>query len=671
MKQRFDSSIISTPSANPESEHTMGHGPHESKPELDREWLLTNGLGGFAMGTACGIPTRRYHGLLVGATDPPTARVVALHSTIDTISLPGSGEIPLSSFLFREDPTPNPDGWTRLLNFDCDLSSAIWRWSLPSGITISKTLTLKRGFNACTIRWQVDTLPDTAMLRVRPLVLLRDFHTLQTLTNGISLKRTGRVLRARRDDIELILRCSRGEWHEDAGWWHEFEYPVEQERGYDHRESSLAAGTVEAELSSEHPWFEMTAEMDAFVPLPPDACTRCTGSINTRLVVAADQFVVARSGPNQSTAGATIIAGYPWFADWGRDAMISLRGLLLSTGRIEEARLVLETFASSICDGLIPNRFDDRDPAHAHYNTADASLWFLHAIANYVEQAGGTLQAPGGEALLAAAMEVVYAHIEGRCPGVRIGTDGLVEAGIEGEALTWMDARIDGVAVTPRIGKPIELSALWHSGLRLLANLLPGESSFLTSWADMAGRSFGAFWNEGEGCCFDLLEWRDGKWAGNPQIRPNQVFVASLPHCPLEKSHARRMMDVVTNQLLTPYGLRTLSPDDANYRGRFDGDMVSRDTAYHNGTVWPWLIGPYCDAVRAVCDDPDAAKIEVNEATAALLVSLEHGCIGQVAEVYDGDAPHEPHGCPAQAWSVAELLRVLMPSPMPTVRPLH
>ncbi len=648
----------------------MEHTPQESKPELDREWLLTNGLGGFAMGTACGIPTRRYHGLLVAATDPPTSRVVALHSTIDTIALPGSGEIPLSSFLFRDDPNPNPDGWTRLLTFECDLSSATWRWSLPSGITISKTLTLKHGFNACTIRWQVDTLPDTATLRVRPLILLRDFHALQTLPHGISLRRTGRALRAQRGDLELVLRCSRGEWREDADWWHEFEYPVERERGYDHRESSFAAGMVEVGLTTGHPWFELTAEMDAFVPLPPEPCTHSARPANNRLAGAADQFVVARSGSNHTAAGATIIAGYPWFADWGRDAMISLRGLLLATGRLEDARLVLETFAASIKNGLVPNRFDDRDPALAHYNTADASLWFIHAVGNYLEQAGGTLQAPGGEALLEAAMGVVSAHIEGRCPGVRIDSDGLVEAGVEGEALTWMDARIDGVAVTPRIGKPVELSALWHSGLRLLADLLPGESSFLNSWADLAKQSFAAFWNEDGGYCFDLLEKHDGVWVGQDQIRPNQVFVAALPHCPLEQSQMRRMMGVVTDQLLTPYGLRTLAPDDAAYRGRFEGNMVSRDTAYHNGTVWPWLIGPYCDALRAVIDDPVAADHAVTEATAPLLTSLDHGCIGQVAEIYDGDAPHEPHGCPAQAWSVAELLRVLMPAPMPTVRPL-
>jgi glycogen debranching enzyme len=648
----------------------MNRHSHESKPELDREWLLTNGLGGFAMGTACGIPTRRYHGLLVGAVDPPTSRVVALHGTIDSISIPGSDDIQLSNFLFRDDPTPNPDGWTRLLTFDCDLESAVWRWSLPSGITISKRLTLKYGFNACTIRWQVDTLPDTATLRVRPLVLLRDFHALQTLPSGIALHRTGRALRASRGGLELVLRCSRGEWREEADWWHEFEYPVERERGYGHRESSLAAGVMEVELSSGHPWLEMTAEMDAFVPLPPNPCTHSARPVNARLAVAADQFVTARSGTDRTTSGATIVAGYPWFADWGRDAMISLRGLLLSTGRLEEAQLVLETFASSMRDGLIPNRFDDRNPALAHYNTADASLWFLHAVAAYVEHSGGTLEAQGGESLLMAAMEVVEAHIEGRAPGVRIDSDGLVEAGIEGEALTWMDARIGGVAVTPRIGKPIELSALWHSGLRLLADLLPGESSLLTHHADATAESFHAFWNEDLGCCFDLLEHHGDRWVGQKQIRPNQVFAASLPHCPLAMTQVRRMMGVVTEQLLTPYGLRSLAPGDADYCPRFEGSMVSRDTAYHNGTVWPWLIGPYCDALRFMIDDPAIADRAVNEATNTLVTSLDHGCIGQIAEIYDGDVPHEPHGCPAQAWSVAELIRVLMPAPRPAVRPL-
>ncbi|MDP7029249.1 MAG: amylo-alpha-1,6-glucosidase [Phycisphaerales bacterium] len=641
---------------------------HDARPEMDREWLLTNGLGGFAMGTACGVPTRRYHGLLVGAASPPVQRIMALHHVIDSITLPGDGETPLSNFLFRDDSDPKPDGWTKLLRFDCDLSSAVWRWSLPSGTTISRTLTVQQGFNACTVRWQVDTPPQSATLRVRPLLLLRDFHALNNLPSGISLTRQGRTLRAERDGHELVLRCSRGQWSGDSDWWHEFEYPIERERGYDHRECSLAASTVEVQLTKGQPWFELTAEMDAFVPLPPSASTHQIKQIDPRLAAAADQFVVARAGSDAATPGASIIAGYPWFADWGRDSMIALPGLLLATGRLDEARTVLETFAGRIQDGLIPNRFDDRDDETAHYNTADASLWFLHAVHAYVDQAGGPLIAPGADPLLAACLDIARAHLDGASPGVRVAADGLIEAGIEGEALTWMDARIDGVAVTPRIGKPVELSALWHSGLRLLATLLPGESKWMIEAACATSDAFDAFWNEDAGCLYDVLALKDGRWVGNPQIRPNQLFAVSLPRSPLSPTRQRRVLEVVTRELLTPVGLRTLAPSDPAYRGRFDGDMRSRDTAYHNGTVWPWLIGPWCDAVRRTWHDPREAEDLIRRSTAGLLASLDHGCTGQIAEVYDGDAPHEPHGCPAQAWSVAELVRSLQPATLPSVR---
>jgi len=410
--------------------------------------------------------------------------------------------------------------------------------------------------------------------------------------------------------------------------------------------------------------------MDAMTPLPPETRSHDAARVHPRLAAAASQFVVARDAGDPMSPGCSIIAGYPWFADWGRDTMISLRGLLLTTGRTRHAGLVLQTWASAIQDGLLPNRFDDRTVDDAHYNTADASLWFMHAAHAYFEEVGGPSGSPWGDMLLEACLDIVHAHLAGTCPGIRVAADGLIEAGIEGEALTWMDARIDGVAVTPRIGKPVELSALWQSGLRLLSNWLPSEASRLTDAADAAAASFSKFWNDEADCCFDLLEQRDGHWVGNPQIRPNQIFAVSLPFSPLSSPRQRRVLEVVQRELLTPYGLRTLSPRDPDYCGRFTGDMRSRDTAYHNGTVWPWLIGPWCDAIRRTWHDPVDAEAMVADATASLLDSLDHGCVGQIAEIYDGDAPHEPHGCPAQAWSVAELLRASAPAPLPTVRPI-
>jgi len=630
-----------------------------SHPELHREWLLTNGLGGYAMGTACGAPTRRYHGLLVGAATPPVDRLVALHGTIDTITLPGCEEIQLSTFLFGEHASTHPDGWTRLLSFSCDLNTAVWRWNLPSGITISKTLSLQHGFNACTIRWHVGNLPESATLRIQPLVLLRDFHALQHApTDAITCKKSGRVLRIMRNDTSLVLRASCGQWSGEPLWWKEFEYPAERNRGYDHEECSLVAATIDIALTTAQPRFELTAEMGAFVPLAPTANAHTPRKIDACLARAANQFVVARASPSVTTPRMSIIAGYPWFADWGRDAMISLPGLLIQTNRLDDARVVLETFSESIKDGLIPNRFDDRDLNTAHYNTADASLWFLHALHAWITAVGGA-SAPGASDLLAAAVDSIDSHLAGDCPGVRVAADGLIEAGIDGEALTWMDARIDGVAVTPRIGKPVELSALWQSGLRLIASHLgTTERNRLIAEADRSAASFSAFWNDDLHCCYDVLTQHDGSWVGDASIRPNQIFAVSLPHSPLSDEAQRAVVKIVREHLLTPYGLRTLSPTDSSYQGRFEGNMTTRDTAYHNGTVWPWLIGPWCDAIAHTCTTREQAIIEINTATTQLFTSLEQGCIGQIAEIYDGDAPHHPHGCPAQAWSVAELLRV-------------
>jgi predicted glycogen debranching enzyme len=610
------------------------------------------------MGTACGAPTRRYHGLLVAAATPPVDRVVALHGTVDSIMLPGSAEIQLSTFLFGDQASLHPDGWTRLLSFSCDLTSAIWRWNLPGGVTVSKTLSLKYGFNACVIQWCAEGLTESAMLRVQPLVLLRDFHALQhTPTDAVTCKRSGRTLRVMRDDNALVLRASCGRWSGEPQWWERFEYPVEQDRGYDHEECSIVASTLEIPLTTAQPRFELTAEMDAFVPIAPTSNRHMIRPVDERLVLAANQFVVARTSSSPTTPRMSIIAGYPWFADWGRDAMISLPGLLIQTGRLDDARLVLETFAGSIKDGLIPNRFDDRDLHTAHYNTADASLWFLHALHAWIKASGGS-SSPGAADLLGVAMTIIDAHLAGNCPGVRIAEDGLIEAGIEGEALTWMDARINGVALTPRIGKPVELSALWHSGLRLIASLLDDHNQGrLLAEADRTSTSFAAFWNDDLQCCYDILTKNGKSWHGDASIRPNQIFAVSLPHSPLSTEAQRSVVETVREHLLTPYGLRTLSPTDPNYQPRFEGDMTARDTAYHNGTVWPWLIGPWCDAIARTSESREQATTEITLCTAHLINSLDHGCIGQIAEIYDAEAPHHPHGCPAQAWSVAELLR--------------
>lgn len=616
---------------------------------LDREWLLTNGLGGFAMGTACGARTRRYHGLLVAACAPPIDRIVALAALDDCITLPHAEPIGLATHLFGQASEPLKDGWRHLLDFRCDGQTVAWRWQLPTGITISRELSMVHGFNACRMRWRIDGLSDTAWLRITPLVAMRDFHTLLSEpVDDIVVKGQGRTLRVTRGEHQLVLRPQRNTWSVSPVWWEDFTFPVEQARGYNATGCALAAATIDVELTCGQPTFELTAELDAMVPPTSERRMGDASGVDSRLLVAADAFVATRMGGDVPSL--TIMAGFPWFADWGRDAMISIPGLLLSTGRLDDAARVLETFARARHNGLIPNRFDDRVEGLAHYNTADASLWFLHAVATWIE-AGGDGDVRGR--LMTACMDIIDCHLRGVCHGVRVDESGLIEAGIEGEAFTWMDARIDGVAVTPRIGRPVELSALWISALRRLAAHCDDAAPLL----DAAGRaeaSFEAFWNSDLNCCYDVLPPADMDAQPDVSIRPNQIFAVSLPHAPLTGRRATQVVEMVRQELLTPYGLRTLSPDDPSYCGRFDGDMRSRDTAYHNGTVWPWLIGPWCDAVRATCGDPSAD-------VTPLLDSLDHGCIGQIAEIYDGDAPHHAHGCPAQAWSVAELIRASEP----------
>jgi predicted glycogen debranching enzyme len=373
-----------------------------------------------------------------------------------------------------------------------------------------------------------------------------------------------------------------------------------------------------------------------------------------RLHHAARQFVVARRSGRPGAV--SVIAGYPWFADWGRDSMISLPGLLLSTGRLDEARAVLETFADHMRDGLLPNCFhDDEAP---RYNTVDASLWFVHAVHAFGQARGAAIP----PRLLRACHEVIDAYTAGIGSIALDPADGLIKAGDPASALTWMDAARGGEVFTPRRGKAVEINALWHHALRCLAEVdgPTKRGQALDGLAAQCAESMRqAFWWPQRDCLHDVLvETADG-WRGNERMRPNQVLAVSLAHSPLSEVQQRSVVAAVQRDLLTPYGLRTLAPDDPAYRGRYEGDLMQRDAAYHQGTVWPWLMGPFVEAVLRIggFDRPSAERART--LLDPLLAELDTGCLNQLAEVYDGDAPHRPSGCPAQAWSVAEVLRVL------------
>ncbi|MGD9688584.1 MAG: amylo-alpha-1,6-glucosidase [Phycisphaerales bacterium] len=704
---------------------TPGLGPGSSVEQLARtEWLLTNGQGGFAMGTALGAPSRRYHGLLVASLRPPVQRVVALNALSETLVLSSTGpagtggtggmgeeRVDLSTFRFRPGVL-HPRGDAHLLKFEKDTTV---RWQFAVGdVQIVKTLHLLRDAPAAAVRYAVSAPRGSGRsirLIVRPLVSLRDFHAL--ILRDTSRDRFRVDAGDARCDVHGpagVLHLSghstsggRVRFERNEQWWYDFEYEHERERGFDYLEDLFHPGAFALELDPREAHAELTihasvggggsagaaAEVAARDPRADEehrrsrlsamvaATSRALGRAGAtgalaQLVEASDDFVVHR--PARPPTGAapasarrvSIIAGYPWFADWGRDAMISLPGLLLVPGRFEEAREVLRTFATNRKDGLIPNLFDDYS-GEAHYNTVDASLWFIHAACLYLQASGDALTFRTD--LLPACLDVVDHYRRGTGYGIRMDeSDALIMAGDTSTQLTWMDAKRDGIAFTPRHGKAVEINALWYNALSWLTETGVGTApaSLITQLRDQAGQSLRTlFWNAASGCLFDTLQSPHfgAGWIGQAEIRPNQIFAVSLPNCALDARQQRAVVETVKAHLLTPRAVRTLDPRDSRYRGRYRGRMFERDAAYHNGTAWPWLLGPLAEATLRVGGFTPQARADARRVLQGILDYLDGECAGQLPEIFDGDdTPAEPQrfgGCPAQAWSVAEPLRVL------------
>ena len=691
------------------------------------EWLLANGLGGFAMGTASGIPERRYHAYLIAATTPPVGRVVVLHSLAEYLVVPkkGGGEVrfALCSYRFvggraEGGGVISPDGVASLQRFKRDAELAVWEYHIAAiRVTVRKNLSLLALGNQCTISYTIDTCPPGSRLELRPFTPLRDFHHLgregeQTPSHEIGTNRGGGAfvqISLGLYGAEIVLIGTQqpaednGVFVSDPQWWRRFSYVQDAARGQESVEDLFSPGyfttpvgdanaagvgvnayTLRATLTS--PSLRETTRSDidhAFFKLPPHLSEGLSrpeeAAALQQLARAAGQFIVRRDISGKP--GTSIIAGYPWFSDWGRDTCIALPGLLLTTGRFEEARRVLEAFANMMEDGLIPNCFDNGSGA-AEYNTADASLWYLNAACELAAKLDAPLDpgATGTEGLGAiarACLDITSAYEHGTAFNIKMDPeDGLIAAGDAGTQLTWMDARRDGVVFTPRHGKPVELSALWYNGLRRVADALPPtqmkKQRELREIATWSGRSFvNTFWNEGANCLFDCIVPTVGAnqsitWTPSADLRPNQIFAASLTCSPLDAARRAAVVATVRDHLLTPYGLRTLARSDPKYTPRYEGNLFERDRAYHNGTVWPWLIGAYAESVLRLGGFSAAAKSQARSAIQPLLDELTlgprtaPGPIGQVAEVYDGDPPHRPNGCPAQAWSIAELLRVFV-----------
>ncbi len=642
----------------------FGNLPGDLDTALTHEWLETNGLGGFASSTIVGLNTRRYHGLLVAALDPPVARFVLLSKLEETLVVDGRRH-GLSAN--RYPGVIHPRGDRYLTGFHID-PFPVFTYDVD-GVAVEKSVWMVHGRNSTVIEYAFGNLPAGAEVHfeLRPLIAFREFHSLArengALDQRVEMEDRRAIVRPYDGLPPLCLAHDADDIVSDGSWYRQFEYSVERERGLDFVEDLFNPFSLVYRLGDRVQVAVVAslgaADSDDLETLRRAELTRRAsvrgaapaGDEATRaLVAAADQFVVARGD------GQTIIAGYHWFSDWGRDTMVALPGLTLTTGRVDLARAVLAEFARHIDQGLIPNRFPDAGQA-PEYNTADGTLWFVEAVRAYTAITGD--HSFVREQLYPLLLDILAWHQSGTRFGIRMDDDGLLLAGDAGTQLTWMDARIGDRAVTPRHGKPVEIQALWYNALRSVAALAAeyrdaNTAQALRRTAARARRHFARlFWNDDAGCLYDVVrgDQRDGS------IRPNQIIAVSLPFMMLTRDQARQVVGVVQRELLTPYGLRTLAPGDPRYQGRYEGDPATRDAGYHQGAAWPWLMGPFVTAYLKVNRRSATARRQVEAWLRPLRDHLGEAGLGQISELFDGDPPHAPRGCIAQAWSVAELLR--------------
>ena len=607
------------------SEFYEGFRPESYEQGSAREWLLANGLGGYASATTVGSNTRAYHGLLVAALEPPVDRRLLLSSLDEEIN-----GIALANHQYPG--AIHPDGFRHLLEFRFD---PLPRFSYLAGETIvEKTVSMIHGENTTLISYKISN--GEGIMRILPLVHSRSFHRVSDLPKiRQETQSTGTILKA---TSELSLNSDQARYVAKEMTYYNFEYEEERRRGLAWKEDLFCPGYFEIDLTKEtsfaivaSTWRSSTPDVSLELEREKTRLCRLKAPVSG-LAKASDAFLVRRGGC------LSIIAGYHWFDDWGRDAMIALPGLLLTTKRFAEAKSVLKSFAKNMKDGVVPNDLGARS-----YNTVDASLWFIQAVCSYCTYSKDTDLA---RELWHSLMEVVKRY-SSPCEDFGMDEDGLIRSG---PAFTWMDAQVDGKPVTPRSGKCCEINALWYSDLIKMGALARGLGE---PWdgglADRVQQSYQRFWNSETGCLFDVIDHEDAS------IRPNQIIAAGIPDLlPLIKR--KSILEVVTRDLLTPSGLRTLSPNDPRYIGRYEGPPGQRDGAYHQGTVWPWLMGPYIDALLSVNGFSIGSRMRAKSILQPLL-KMDASGINTIPEVFDGDMPQRSGGCIAQAWSVAEVLR--------------
>jgi predicted glycogen debranching enzyme len=650
-----------------------------------REWLVTNGLGGYASGTVSGALTRRFHGLLISALPAPRGREMMLNALYERIWLP-DGSVVLLGAEERVDTGLHLNGARYLAEFELEFGLPVWRYEFGA-VKIEKRILLPHGQNTVLVTYSTTSSDGKLRLELRPAFQFRPHEgrldaepkepfEMKVVETRYELCQP----EAHLPPLKMMVHCDRAAFTFDSEKVEGLLYRVEQRRGYDYRGGLWSPGYFHAEraegqsitlVASTEPWEVLQAlnpaeahatEHERRRRLISNADPRTQAGVGAELVLAADQFIITPAGRIEDAVRAraagdevrTVIAGYHWFTDWGRDTMISLEGLTLTTGRNLQARYILRTFGYYVRDGLIPNMFPEGENSGL-YHTVDATLWFFHAIDCYVRS---TQDRTTLRVLLPQLVDIVEHHVRGTRFGIGVDpSDGLLTQGAEGYQLTWMDAKVDGWVVTPRRGKAVEINALWYNALRLLEGWVREEEG------DDAARPFGVyaaraylsfnqrFWYEEGGHLYDVI---DGEKGDDAACRPNQVFAISLPNPILDRARWGPVLEVVSKRLLTPVGLRSLAPGEPNYKPTYDGDLRSRDAAYHQGTVWGWLVGPFIDAWLKVHPEDRTGARRFLE---GFLPHLSESCIGSVSEIFDAEPPFTPRGCIAQAWSVAEVLR--------------
>jgi predicted glycogen debranching enzyme len=636
-----------------------------------REWLVTNGIGGYASGTVAGTQTRRYHGLLVAALHPPLGRT-QLVSTFDEIARYAGADFSLATHRWASGAL-DPKGFQSLESFRLEGTTPVWTYALVDAL-LEKRLWMRQWENTTYIQYTLARGSSPLGLQLKALVNYRDFHSLTHAGDwrmSIEPVSDGVQIVAFDGAIPFYLKSPSATCETQHVWYRDFHFTMETERGLDDREDQLFAALFRAKLEpgtavTVVATTEAAASLDSEPALTEhahrdlrlfqawqaknSALADEAPSWLPHLVLAADQFIVKRSLPEEPE-GRSIIAGYHWFGDWGRDTMIALPGLTLTTGRPDVAKRILLALSRFVDGGMLPNNFPDSG-AKPDYNTVDAALWYFEAIRQYFE---ATRDRETLQKLFPVLSGIIEAHLAGTRYNIHVDpADGLLYAGGPGAQLTWMDAKIADWVVTPRTGKPVEINALWINALETMtkiADLLGKSSENFEKRVGVAKKNFQKFWNAARGCCYDVI---DSPGIGNDvTLRPNQIFAVSLPICPLNADQQKSVVDTCARQLLTPYGLRSLAPGEPGYSGHYGGSPRDRDAAYHRGTVWGWLLGPFVLAHYRVYREREEALRFLEP----FGHQLHSNGLGTLGEIFDGNAPFTPCGCIAQAWTVAEVLR--------------